>query len=619
MRGSHLLAFAVVAIAVLCSSACATDYYVATNGDDGWPGTEAQPWATLQHAVDTIAPGDTIFVRAGTYVGCRIGISGQPGALKTLKAYPGEMPLVNAAGPANKKDSNIEIENYEATTGYWVVDGFEVANSLRYGIDMRDTEYITVQNCYVHDSAVTGIFDGHAYYPTYQYNESCYNGEHGIYHSNSGDYLIARGNILHHNAGCGIHQNGDERYTPPGDGLISFSLVEDNIIYENNPGQGAAAMNNDGVTDSIFRNNLLYNNHGSGISFYSIDGAAGSRDNKVYNNTFVMADDAYYVVNIIKSKGQTPQPTGNKIFNNVLYNPNPGSLRGCIRTYDAAVPGFESDYNVICEPFALKDTPYTFAEWQSWGYDLHSFFALPDELFVNPANGDYHLKPGSPAIDAGTTLAEVTDDIEGTSRPQGDAYDIGCYEAPGGPVPPVAEFSGNPTQGPPTLTVYFTDLSSGSPTSWDWTFGDGGTSQAQHPSHDYTAVNTYTVSLTVQNPQGQDTETKPDYITVSDQSCHVGAIDMFSAGPPNYKAGATITVHDQACAALPGVTVEITWSGAAPGTDSGVTNDQGQVTFTSGRNKSGGTFTICVDNLTKTGYPYQSGDNHETCDSITLP
>jgi PKD repeat protein len=325
------------------------------------------------------------------------------------------------------------------------------------------------------------------------------------------------------------------------------------------------------------------------------------------------------VVNIVKARGNTPQPTGNKIFNNVLYNPNPGSLRGCIRTYDTAVPGFESDYNVICEPFAIKDTPYTFAEWQSWGYDLNSFFALPDDLFVDPAGGDYHLKPGSPAIDAGTTLADVTDDIEGTPRPQGDAYDIGCYEAASGPQPPVAEFSGNPRQGPPTLTVYFTDLSSGAPTSWDWTFGDGGSSQDQHPSHDYTSVDSYTVSLTVQNAQGQDTETKPDYITVSDQSCHVGSIDMFSAGPPNYKAGATITVHDQACAALAGVTVDITWSGAAPGSDSDVTDENGQVTFTSDRNKSGGTFTCTVTNLAKDGYPYQSGDNHETSDSITLP
>jgi len=103
------------------------------------------------------------------------------------------------------------------------------------------------------------------------------------------------------------------------------------------------------------------------------------------------------------------------------------------------------------------------------------------------------------------------------------------------------------------------------------------------------------------------------------QSCHVGDIAMANGGVPSYKAAATITVHDQDCVALEGVTVAVTWTGAAPGSGSAVTNEYGQVTFTSGRNKSGGTYTICVDNLTKTGYPYESGDNHETCDSITLP
>jgi PKD repeat protein len=619
MRSWLVVLIAVVAMGCLTGSAFATTYYVATWGNDTWPGTETEPWATLQHAVDTIAPGDTILVRAGTYVGCRIESTGEEGGVKTLAAYPGETPVVNAAGPANKKDSNIEVELYDYTMRYWVIDGFEVANALRYGVDMRDNDYVTVQNCFVHDSAVTGIFDGHAYHPTYQYNESCYNGEHGIYHSNSGDYATIKGNISHNNYSCGIHQNGDESYTPPGDGIIKFSMVEDNVIYGNNTSGYAGAMNCDGVSDSMFRNNLLYNNHGSGVSLYAQDGAEGSSRNKIYNNTIVMSDIAYYCVNIIDSKGKTPDPTDNKVKNNILYNPNPGSLRGSIRTYDDVVPGFESDYNTVCEPFAIKDSPMTFAEWQALGYDLHSFMALPEELFVNPANDDYHLKVGSPAIDAGTTLAEVTDDIEGTSRPQGGAYDIGCYEAPSGPIPPIAEFSGDPTTGNAPLTVYFTDESLGEPTSWDWTFGDGGTSPVQHPSHEYTSVDSYTVSLTVVNAQGEDTETKPDYITVTNLSCHVGAIDMADGGKPSYKANATITVHDQACQALPGVLVEITWSGAAQGSDSDVTDEYGQVTFTSDRNKAGGTFTCCVDNLTKEGYPYNSGANHETCDSITLP
>ncbi len=86
----------------------------------------------------------------------------------------------------------------------------------------------------------------------------------------------------------------------------------------------------------------------------------------------------------------------------------------------------------------------------------------------------------------------------------------------GGCTPLVtANFSGSPTSGTAPLAVNFTDLSSGSPTSWSWAFGDGGTSTAQNPSHTYAAAGTYNVTLTATNACGSDGETKSGYITVS--------------------------------------------------------------------------------------------------------
>jgi uncharacterized delta-60 repeat protein len=83
-------------------------------------------------------------------------------------------------------------------------------------------------------------------------------------------------------------------------------------------------------------------------------------------------------------------------------------------------------------------------------------------------------------------------------------------------APPVANFSGTPTTGNRPLTVQFTDASTGNITSRSWTFGDGGTSTAQNPSHAYNATGTYTVSLTVTGPGGSDTETKTGYIVVTE-------------------------------------------------------------------------------------------------------
>jgi PKD repeat protein len=80
---------------------------------------------------------------------------------------------------------------------------------------------------------------------------------------------------------------------------------------------------------------------------------------------------------------------------------------------------------------------------------------------------------------------------------------------------PIAAFSGLPTSGEIPLAVIFTDESINAE-SWQWTFGDGGTSTVQNPSHTYTVAGVYTVSLTVTNDFGSDTDTKVEYIAVTE-------------------------------------------------------------------------------------------------------
>ena len=82
------------------------------------------------------------------------------------------------------------------------------------------------------------------------------------------------------------------------------------------------------------------------------------------------------------------------------------------------------------------------------------------------------------------------------------------------PQAPTAAFSASPTSGAAPLAVSFTDQSTGAPTSWSWTFGDGGTSTSQNPSHTYTTAGTYTVSLTASNANGSNTLTRTGLITV---------------------------------------------------------------------------------------------------------
>jgi PKD repeat protein len=76
----------------------------------------------------------------------------------------------------------------------------------------------------------------------------------------------------------------------------------------------------------------------------------------------------------------------------------------------------------------------------------------------------------------------------------------------------VASFVANATSGTVPLSVQFVDLSTNSPASWVWSFGDGGTSSLQNPVHTYATAGTYTVTLTATNGGGSSTATKADYI-----------------------------------------------------------------------------------------------------------
>jgi parallel beta-helix repeat protein len=394
-------------------------YYVAPTGADNASGSITAPWKTLQHAVDTIKPGDTILVESGTYAGFRITHSTPNGSESTIEAAPGVVVTVNAPGPLNKHNSDIEVENFGGTVSNWTIAGFHVINSPHEGIDVRGTNNITVENNVVSGSAKTGIFLAFSDHPFILDNTSFNNLEHGIYDSNSGDYPTISGNTLYGNASCGIHMNGD--ISQGGDGIISSGLISDNVIY-NNGTAGGSGINCDGVQNSVIENNLLYDNHASGISLYRIDGGGPSTGNIVVNNTIDMPAGSRWALNIQNAS------TGNTAYNNILINHN--TAHGSINISSDSLPGFTSDYNIVMNVFTANggNSNLTLAQWRATtGEDKHSFTASPTSIFVNEAANNYQLLPTSAAIDRGTNTDAPSTDIRGKPRPLG-GVDIGCYE-----------------------------------------------------------------------------------------------------------------------------------------------------------------------------------------------
>ncbi|MBK9099348.1 MAG: PKD domain-containing protein [bacterium] len=117
-----------------------------------------------------------------------------------------------------------------------------------------------------------------------------------------------------------------------------------------------------------------------------------------------------------------------------------------------------------------------------------------------------------------------------------------------GPI--AADFMADVTNGQAPLTVHFTDLSISQPNpiiSWQWDFNNDGITDAtsQNPTWIYSDFGIFSVKLTVSDGTNVDTETKIDYITVTDpnQVTDTLFIDKFEAGLGNW----TITNNGGTC------------------------------------------------------------------------
>lgn len=424
------------ALVLLGAAPGAETYYVSSAGSDAAAGTSPEAaFATLQHAAGVVAPGDTVIVLPGTHAGFYLATSGSPGAPITFRADPrggAPHPLVvlSGANPFTPDTVNLEGASHVVIEGFTILGtpdpAVHRAGIRAVGTAAQHASHVVVRGCRVDRCGRWGIFTGFVDDLLVEGCETSRSAdEHGIYVSNSGDRPVLRDNVVWGNHSNGIHMNGDASLG--GDGVISDAVVERNVIHGNGDGDpafgppGGSAINCDGVVAAVIQNNLLFDNHKSGISLYRIDGGAPSTGNRVTHNTVVNAAPSRWCLNVKDGS------TGNTVRNNVFYNEDP--LRGSIDIESSCLPGFTCDYNALEDRFSLDDVWIDFAQWQAaTGQDAHSFLADPAALFADPGQLDYRLKPGSPALDAGTADQAPDHDLVLAPRPTGPGFDVGAYE-----------------------------------------------------------------------------------------------------------------------------------------------------------------------------------------------
>jgi PKD repeat protein len=188
---------------------------------------------------------------------------------------------------------------------------------------------------------------------------------------------------------------------------------------------------------------------------------------------------------------------------------------------------------------------------------------------------------------------------------------------------PTAKLTATPTSGLAPLDVAFNGSASsdldGQIVSYAWDLGDGETTTGATVSHTYSAVGSYTATLTVTDDKGAK-DSKDVTITVTDGSTKKMYVKSIVMAPitsvRSTKAQATVTIVDIDGVAVAGVTVTGTWSGLVSGSAQAVTNANGAAVMVSRKTRKSGTFTFTVTDASLAGYVYDPSLNVESSDSL---
>lgn len=136
-------------------------FYVSKNGSDSNPGTFEKPWQTISKATYSLRPGDTVYIREGTYAE-RVCLrnSGAPEKYITYSAYPGDKVTIDGAGIdwGYDWDSLLAL----SSQSYIRIVGLKVVNSRWFGIgdspDENGCSNIIISNCTTYNTRSSGIF-----------------------------------------------------------------------------------------------------------------------------------------------------------------------------------------------------------------------------------------------------------------------------------------------------------------------------------------------------------------------------------------------------------------------------------------------------------------------------
>lgn len=432
------------------------------DASDSNTGVEAEPFLTIQHAADILLPGDTAFIKQGGQSGYEEHVmvlrSGLPGQPLTFKAFPGhEVWIDGAALPFAWGSGLFFINGRDARRGHIRVEDLGARHAyghpfacglLSIGPEtgLLRNEDISFLRCRTYDTQSCGI---------------------GNFRTNK--VLVDECDVDH-------AQNSVERdhESLTLEQVDDFQLSNTHVHHSSLLGPGGAGMDmKNGCSRGKCFFNYIHNIGAPGIQYsagiYMDAWEQFQHDIDVFSN---LVHDVAFGVEVGSERGGPVENIG--VYNNIVYNAyqywafvvsagravsaimrnvriinntayGNGDFAenwgGGVAVWNELVEGCIVRNNICSENFfqmQIGSPPGVIEPWRIQAdhnllygpgrYDpvYGSDYIEGDPLFVDPENGDFHLREGSPAIRAGSPDGAPAYDFDGKRRPR--IPDLGAYQ-----------------------------------------------------------------------------------------------------------------------------------------------------------------------------------------------
>ena len=431
-------------LCLVVSDLHAATFWVATTGNDGNPGTQAQPWRTIRHCADTVPANSVCMVRDGTYTETFI------------EFWQGNVTLI-----AENKWGAIILSTAMGVATCPPAIGFRSSNIVVENMWIQTAPGTVPNGCTASTYHIRG-WDNNT--PTLAGNQS----------------TIWTG---------GVARGNKTTNTDPVSGAIKmnqdFAIIEDNVTDAN-------LETLDGADQIIRNNTVTVGTCSTGACLNGIVSKGGARNTLIYNNTVTMLLPGSQGIDVGVDIFAFWDPTTNitcyncVAFNNTVIHQNSGtgniafgmgSCENCVLSNNVGInggiilrvgrntgqvpPGADNvkSVNPVMLDNILVAGTTTLASQQvntccytgTLTLNFNNFFGFTsgvpaqtnpitgNPLFVNQSTGDFHLQSGSPAINSGTSVTAakygggshtLNFAKDGVLRPQG-VWDLGIYEIGG--------------------------------------------------------------------------------------------------------------------------------------------------------------------------------------------